>query len=97
MTSHYSLPAVLFIPMLWAIDSFLFIVCMRLTYCRLHGRQNDRIANALRALVDPLHQALGKRLARQFNQTISARLVWIVCVLGLLMCRCIVECFVTVL
>ena len=90
----YSILALPFQIILWSTDALLCLMSFRLALAHLPSLRNSRFLQALRELVDPLPQAVGRRLAAWRQRPTPPWLGWLVAISGLILVRYLAMLFV---
>ena len=77
-TNIFAVPLVLVI---WLMDVFVFLACMRLILGRITGEWPSRVASGLAPITDPIPRALGSYIDSRRQRAVPSWAPWL-CVLG---------------
>ncbi len=66
---------------MWVVDIFVFLACVRLLLARVSGEWASRVVEGLTPITDQIPQALGRYLSTHRRRVAPAWALWL-CVLG---------------
>lgn len=82
-TSILALPLIV---LLWVLEGYVLLVCVRLVFARLTNLSwAARICDRLKPFTDPLPEAVRRLLSRRFRRPVASWLPWLVAIGGALL------------
>jgi uncharacterized protein YggT (Ycf19 family) len=73
----------------WALDVYVFLVCLRLFLSRFPGDAAAKACQGLQVITDPLPTAVGHAMARRCSRRVRAWVPWLLVLLVAASCRCL--------
>ena len=87
MTTTTAIMATPFIIAILSLDAFMWLLAARLALGQLPSTRNTTIVRAIIELVDPVHHAVGRKLASWRQEPVPGWMVWLVIVVLLIGAR----------
>jgi uncharacterized protein YggT (Ycf19 family) len=76
--------------LIWAIDVYLFLVCIRLLLGRIDTASAAKVCHGLRSITDPLPMAVQRAVAQRRGRPVPSWAAWLIVILATVTCRCLI-------